>query len=443
MFRYGLLVAALAACHGDPIVVGDLHEVASLKAIPNRDLDLLFVIDNSGSTTDKQARLAASFPQMIDVLSQLDGGLPNLHIGVVTSDLGTSASTGASTLSVPGCDEVGDEGLLQPGTSGALDGTFIIDADDGAGGRTRNYTGELRDVFAGIAQVGDLGCGFEQHLAATRRALTNPANAGFIRPEASLGIVIIADEDDCSVRDPAFFSVDTDDDPRQSFRCTRHGVTCDAELDTVGPKSRCAPREDSLLIEGVQPFVDAVLAVKPDPRMVMVAGVVGDLEPFAIEQRDIDGSGEPQLALAHSCVFDGPHGPEVADPAVRLAAFVDAFHPRSTLTSICSDDLTAPLVTIGESAKQMMGDPCLDTTQLADASPDPGVQPACEVVDVRDAAPDAPRELPPCTAGATDCFELVPDPAACPATPDHLRIRFHRSAVTDDTWTSVRCQLRG
>src|SRR5215475_3220145 len=62
------------------------------KDIPvniNRDLDLLFLIDDSPSMADKQANLADNFPKFIDVLSSIQGGLPNVHIGVATSDMGT------------------------------------------------------------------------------------------------------------------------------------------------------------------------------------------------------------------------------------------------------------------------------------------------------------------------------------------------------------------
>lgn len=91
----------------------------------------------------------------------------------------------------------------------------------------------------------------------------------------------------------------------------------------------------------------------------------------------------------------------------------------------------------------MLGDPCLDTSRLADAELElDGVQPSCEVVDIRDSAPMEPISLAGCAAGAGDCFELVADATACPSTNDHLRVRVNRtSQVTDDTWTYVRCQL--
>jgi len=442
------LTAALVGC-SDTVVVGDLQEVVHLKAIPNPDLDILVVVDNSESMAPQQVALADNFPRMMDVLGQLDGGLPNLHLGVITSDMGTSGSSAQvpgpaiGQLGSGGCALSGDDGELQH-NSPALTGTFISDVSDGAGGRTRNYTGELRDVFSQIALVGEHGCGFEQHLHAMRRGLENPLNAGFLRPEANLAVIIIADEDDCSALDPTLFQP-TDDGtigPLLSFRCTRHGVRCDPDMTTVGVKNDCVPRADSTLIEDVQPFVDGLVAVKQDARMVMVAGIVGDPGPVEVEPRTINDVTSP--ALHHSCQFTGPGGDvRSADPAVRLAAFLDAFPGRSQRTSICSADLSSPLAQIGDSAKQLMGGSCLDSSRLADASEAPGVQPACEVVDVRDSAPDAPRALPACdSATASDCYLIVADSTACPASDDHLRLSFRRTAVTADTWTSVRCQVR-
>ena len=434
----------LAACSDSSVVVGDLQEITTLRAVPNRDLDVLFVVDNSPSMAEQQASLAANFTRMIDVLEQLDGGIPNLHIGVVTSDMGTSSTQGPpgpaiGTIGQGGCANAGNDGGLQH-RSTALTGNYILDVALPDGSRQRNYTGALRDVFGDIALVGAGGCGFEQHLASMRRALVNPTNAGFLRPNANLAVVIIADEDDCSAFAPGLFSTDTANfGPLASFRCSRFGLRCDPDdMNTPGPKHDCVPRVASPLVEEVQPFVDALLAAKPDPRYVMVSAIIGDPTPVDFEIQNLNGMNE--LALAASCTFNGPTGPETAAPGVRLAAFLDAFPGRSQLTSICNADLSGALSQIGTSAKKLVGDPCLEGA-LADASPDPGLQPACEVLDIRDSDP-TPTALPACGSGASDCYEIAPDPVACPASPENLRVRFHRTAVAEDTWTHVRCQVR-
>jgi len=440
-----LFPLALGACEDSAIVVGGLEEVTRMKAIPNPDLDLLFVIDDSPSMSDKQAALAAAFPRMIDVLGQIDGGLPNLHIGVITSDMGTSASDSASPgpaigqLGNGGCSGRGDDGRLQ--VTAGMTAAFLSDVADN-GTRAKNYTGELRDVFGQLARVGAGGCGFEQHLSAMRSALTSSANTGFLRPSANLAVVFLADEDDCSARSSAVFGPDGATlGPLTSFRCFAHGVTCDQSSTEVGAKTNCVPDAGSSLIDDVAPFVDVLLATKPDPRMVMVAAIVGNPDPVNVELRAPPGGGPLQAALSHSCAFTSIDGPSAADPAVRLSAFLDAFPGRATLTSVCSGDLSNPLGVIGQSAKQLIGDPCLDTTQLADASPDPGIQPSCEVVDIRDASPEAPSSIAPCTPGSNDCYDLIADQVACPASIDHLRVKIRRTtAPAEDTWTHVRCQ---
>jgi hypothetical protein len=446
--RWAALLA-LAACHDPSIVVGGLYEVASLKAIPNRDLDILFVVDNSPSMTEKQASLAQNFPLMMDTLAELDGGLPNLHIGVVTSDMGTTGSNAPDDPAPPvgsgpgACHGKGDDGALQHANAPELAGSFITDLGQPDGTRLQNYTGELRDVFGHIALVGDLGCGFEQHLRSMQKALATPT--GFLRPAANLAVVILADEDDCSVADPAFFGNDPQLGPLQSMRCFVQGVKCNPDTpNTPGTYADCGPRTDSTYIDDVAPFVDALVALKGDERRVMVSGVVGNPTPVAVELAAPPGGGSPIPQLAPSCSYTGGStGMETADPAARLAAFLDHFPGRTQISSICDPDLGGALTQIGDTAKKLVGDPCIDTTHLLDSSPDPGIQPACEVVDVRDAAPDAPVSIPPCVAaGGLDCFELVADVRACPSSTDHLRLSLQRSrAVADDTWTHVRCQL--
>ncbi len=435
--RSVLCVLAFAACTSENVVVGDLQEVTTLKAIPNHELDVLFVVDNSPSMLDKQQSLAANFPRMIDVLSTLDDGIPDLHIGVVTSDLGTSGSQTApaptiGTPGVGGCAGTGDGGVLQQTPD--MTARYLGDG---------TYTGALRDAFATLARVGDGGCGFEQHLGAMRRALDNNAtNAGFLRDSANLAVVILADEDDCSVADSAFFGTDPALGPLQSFRCFQFGVQCDPDDTSPGAKTNCRPRTGSYL-DDTTPFADFLVSLKGDARKVMVAGVVGDPSAVAVDLQTPPGGGSPIPTLAHSCTFAGPDGTEVADPAVRIASFLDQFPGRSRLTSICNDDLSGAVADIGHSAKQLMGDPCLDTSALADTSDAPGIQPACEVADVRDSAPFAPAPIPPCSAATGTCYDLAADPVACPSTPDHLRIQIRRDVdAAPDTWTHVRCEPR-
>ena len=149
-------------------------------------------------------------------------GLPDLRIAIVTSDMG------AGDGSISGCDATGGKnGIFQytargncTATNLAAGATYI--ADDGT---TKNFTGNLPDVFSCIASVGESGCGFEQELAAVTRALGadgKPApaeNQGFLRDDAYLYIAIVTDEDDCSVPPGSgLFDVMSNDAPRLPAR---------------------------------------------------------------------------------------------------------------------------------------------------------------------------------------------------------------------------------
>src|SRR5215813_14323777 len=88
-----LAVGVLAGCPDRSIdKVDPLQGRVEAKDVPvdiNRDIDILFLIDDSPSMADKQQNLADNFPKFIQVLESIPGGLPNVHIGVTTSDMGT------------------------------------------------------------------------------------------------------------------------------------------------------------------------------------------------------------------------------------------------------------------------------------------------------------------------------------------------------------------
>src|SRR5450755_1089619 len=79
------------------------------------DLDVLFMIDNSSSMTSMQQKLGTQIPGFVTALQNLPGGLPNIHIAVVSSDLGAPGDQ----LSAIGCTKVGDQGIFRTGGSNA------------------------------------------------------------------------------------------------------------------------------------------------------------------------------------------------------------------------------------------------------------------------------------------------------------------------------------
>ncbi len=359
------LVLGVAAC-SDPSssrpdsAVGD----AAIDADPQvaeRRVDILFVIDNAPSMLDKYTTLRNNLPNFINVLQTIQGGFPNVHIGVITPDLGTRGALDATPGtpvggSGPGsCFNNGSGGKLR--THASVNGSFIVDVELTDGTRLRNYTGTLTEAFFGLASVGTQGCGFEQPLEAAKLALSSQTttNAGFLRPDAKLVIIFIDDEDDCSVARTTFFDSDpTTLGPFQSFRCNRFGHVCatggtDADqMNQVGAKDGCTSNESSTYLTHVADYVTFFRGLKSDPANVIIGIIAPPPMPYAVELRAPSGGGTAIPAVAHSCQGNGPNGPEVGDPGVRLAEFANGFPNRSTYDTICQQDLSAVVTQIAQ-----------------------------------------------------------------------------------------------
>ncbi len=236
-------------------------------------VDLLVVVDNSGSMTEVQSLLMVKFEALLETLMipqcasrsnpnaqphacsgspddvPLNRALSDLHVGVVSTDLGTGG------VPIPGCDESasGDDGRLNPIRFGpALQShlpwaprrpnavtappgfrpavcnndpaqfpsfiTFCSDSADASCDRAEpNGSTRSAGMFAGWFRCNSglfiNGCGLESPLESAWRALvendassrpgnTSP-NAGFLRDDAVLGIIVITDEEDGSVRNCA------------------------------------------------------------------------------------------------------------------------------------------------------------------------------------------------------------------------------------------------
>lgn len=85
-------------------------------------VDLLFVIDSSPRMADFQPNLRTQLSAFMHELRNMIGGLPDVHIGVVTSDLG------AGPYDFNGCAEGGDQGRFHVGACPSATGLpYLVD----------------------------------------------------------------------------------------------------------------------------------------------------------------------------------------------------------------------------------------------------------------------------------------------------------------------------
>ncbi len=479
---------ALAGCPDREVSrVDPIQDPVLDKSIPvniNRNLDLLFVIDNSGSMLAEQAALATNFPEFINVLQQIEGGLPDIHLGVISSNVGA-----AGAQSVPGCPASGDDGNLLTGPPGnncaatyALQGSFISDIAQSNGTRTRNYnptaTGTdgqgLAGLFSCMAKLGTSGCGFEMHLESMYRALQPGKNAGFYRNEAFLAVIFIADEDDCSTEMGAMFGdpnagIASQLGPRTSFRCHEFGVRCDADANprALGPKTGCEPDTNSQYEYEVQRYIDFLRNLKmTDPKLAIVAGIIGNFDALTgnLAVGPDRRTNDPNLPeVSRSCDSGNPTDPDDgAAPPVRLQAFLSSFPDRNTFTTICNNNLSDALVQIASLLKTAIGNPCIDKPLDDRNAGLDGLQPECSVVDVQNPDSDnrseevipqcsvAIQTTPMCDPGSvvTPCWCIHPDAVACPPSTDNPQsysIEVNRGGATPALGTvlEVQCVTEG
>jgi hypothetical protein len=268
-------------------------------------VDLLFVIDNSASMADKQDLLRDAIPPLVQRLANplcIEAVEPkreqvvatptapcppgfarefepinDIHIGIVTSSLGGHG--GDICL---GRDDQNDSARLV----GTLDrgrrlasyqnlGFLAWDPDQALEPPGENDITRLESNFQDmIGAVGEIGCGFEAPLEAFYRFLIDPKppssvelrscgggsncttrvgvdnellaqRARFLRPDSLLAVVVLSDENDCSIADAGFsWLASTARRGSQAFFLPRATSACDRDPNDPCCQS-CAATEAS------------------------------------------------------------------------------------------------------------------------------------------------------------------------------------------------------
>ncbi len=439
---------AMAGCTVEAPLGSDVpvrYEVVVDTPAELRDqVDLLFVVDNSENMEARQAQLALSFQSVFRQLN-FGRGMPDLHIGVVSTDMGIGEYGGT----VPGCSQNGDAGRLGPMAQrcGVNGDAFLAMKSDVDGTLLANFEDELDDVFTCMTQLGESGCEYEQPLEAMRTAIDEDAlkSAGFLRPDAVLGVVVLTDEDDCSAYNSEIFNPAStefrDGDP--NFRCFQSGVICQGDdVYKPGLRADCHPRTDSEYITTVDEYVDYMKDLKPDPRDRVFSAIIGDPGSVTVEV-NMDGL---DAQLVASC--EDSMG-EAAYPGVRLAAFVDAFNDQGERSSLCNDGPQHGLDSMVRTLRQSMGTTCLegDITDIDPATP--GRQVGCRVYEEIEDTIAYRTTIPVCdnpanlaNSSVLPCYSILTGGEACGDFRTQLALQVHGRQVLPGPNTRLIAECR-
>ena len=308
-----------------------------------RKVDIMWVIQNSGSMASHQAQLANNFSAFINFLLSADPPI-DFHIGVVTTDTDDPNESGTlHTWNIPDLDQ--NSAVYHPlcaGISGiGLDGSFISCTPPTDGGPTLCNTdpdetttsASVQCAFNQMSAVGTLGSSHQRGLYASYLALNRPENidngagTNFIRPDAALYVVYVGSEDDLSCN--------------PTVGTPAPGDACD----TVDPECKCDP--DAQLQFGGTAFYERFLSNYKGyghSDLVAAAAVVAtQTQPLA-----------PNAQLGNTNPGEGCSS-STLDPNTGLP--IEAFYGRRYIevaqatggaaTSICASDFNDALNRLG------------------------------------------------------------------------------------------------
>ncbi len=452
----------------------------------NRDLDVVFVLANSSNMGKAQGNLIANFPTFVQTMQAFPGGMPNLHLAVVSSDMGAGTGNGR-------CAGNGNAGIFQWGgptttCAATTDGARFLSNVAGI----TNYTGDLSSLFSCVAALDEGGCVYEQTLLSVTHALGadnfdisgNPEppqqNQGFLRAGAYLAIILLTNEDDCSAPQGAAndlfpragdgSSLSSTLGPPTRYRCNAFGHLCGTpqtappimsplgtndpgDFTTIVNLDNCVSAEDGRLIP-VAAFAGVIKALKPDPaNQILVAAIAGLYPdnsrnaPYSVSWTRAP-SGDPAgpwPEMVHSCVSAGDGSD--ANPGVRVGEFVKQFGRNGVLQSICDTSFRPAMQRIADEIRRLMGPRCV-TGVFADRSSDSaGTQFDCKVT-AQVAGHDV--SIPSCeeNGGAHPCWHLDADssclvPAGSSAGTQALRLSVDRDGPPPSglVSTTIKCAL--
>jgi hypothetical protein len=360
-------------------------------------LDVLLIIDNSGSMGEEQALLASALIEPL--LAPLDLSGVDWRLAITTTDNsnpwcpGTTAEAGAFQLRA--CNDHPEDFLFNsgqvdvqdlacnsicpyaPGKLHALPTTTAEDPEpkprpwmESINGVT-NLPEDIDPALAALCFVpqGINGCGFEQplqamHLALLRAQTPDEPESGFLRLNAGLLVVFVTDEADCSYN-PEYASIFDQDgnkvfwsDPSSSFPtsavCWNAGINCigdpagyddcvSASYDEFG--NPAATPEEAVL-KPVGGFVQTLLDIEQQKRAfdpgadvsVLVISGLGLDGQLHYADTLVDPAFQDSFGIGPGCEAPPPMGvvdPVTAVPPVRLRELGEALSSEP-LASICA-----------------------------------------------------------------------------------------------------------
>lgn len=168
-------------------------------------IDLLWVVDNSGSMADKQAKLAASFQRFIDTFAR---GAIDYRIAVTTTDVFASTPGSSGTFyGTPAVIKPTDDDPLAEFQLNIKVGTSGSGNEEGlaAAKMALDKVSAANQPVLQARQQCILGCANQQNSKSCVSDCQANNEPDFLRPEAYLYVVFVSDDEDHSPDEPLYY----------------------------------------------------------------------------------------------------------------------------------------------------------------------------------------------------------------------------------------------
>ncbi len=387
-------------------------------------VDMLVVVDNSGSMYEEQAILATGFFTLVNSLAKPIATWPyapvaNMRVAVVTSDMGLQyggGSTDASPTDIVGCGDLGDDGEFQHIPTDVTQvnigsGSIPCDVDgdqcpagftceaasltctapsdpyqvncpslsaaDWAEIEEGTPNDDLATEVACLSAQGTGGCGIEQQLQSAARGLARPGQGldEFLVNSHLLAVLVVSDEEDCSVEDPGLFTTDewTSGPTISSGDSSSGHLNTSCNLPTSNEDNYLYPAEDyfDIIVElkggSAGAVIFAAIAGVPDGSDVCQGkgSEIGDCLDASEMQMSEAVYQYPAPSTAEYYHFvpactreEGGEEVTAARPGRRYVKLAQRFAGNSYIYSICNADWSPAMESIAAVIAEAIGAQC-------------------------------------------------------------------------------------
>ncbi|MCP4600338.1 MAG: hypothetical protein GY847_07365 [Proteobacteria bacterium] len=378
-------------------------------------VDLLVVVDNSASMEEEQQVLATGFftliNSLVEPITNQDWPYPavsNIRVAVVTSDMGLQYGEDRSIEGFPYGDKAlstcetarGDDGIFwtkmsdsveiesgvisceqegdqcPTGDWDCVDGKCVSSSgqrhpvdcpkldshEDWAETEEENKNASITTQVACQGMRGTKGCGVEQQLEATVRALSRKDQKSFLDEDHLLAVLIVSDEEDCSIADKGLFETEEWLSGPSKLLNTACNLPTDNEKDYLFNTNRY--RDKLITIKNSQPrgVIFAAIIGVPNSEDAQCQGKgheLGDCLEHEDMQLEIVSVEPSSNHFVPACERkEGDLVVTSARPGRRYVQVAESFGANGYVYSICNSDWSPAMKDIAKVIVENVGSQC-------------------------------------------------------------------------------------